>query len=282
MIDAFRQTVRLSLFLGFLAAIAVLAASLKLADLVIGRPLDRTPWAQRSFRGATRCLGLKIRCHGQPSNQPTLYVCNHVSWCDIPVVGSALPATFLSKSEVGQWPLIGWLARQAGTVFIKRGGGKAAGIVDQLATLLAQGQSVMIFPEGTTTTGITVLPFHGRLLKAAQQSGARIQPVSIVYRRNAALDHLAPFINDDDFLSHLGRLTRKAPPAVDILLHPPETVGDEEKLSELAVALRATVLDGVNAIQSGALDGIPTPTNPIPTPADNPQPLPRRSLRAFR
>ncbi len=273
MTDIFRQTTRLTLFLSFLVAIALLASALKMADLAARRRIDRTPWAQRCFRGATNCLGLKITCHGEPSAAPTLYVSNHISWCDIPALGGALPATFLSKSEVGQWPLIGWLARQAGTVFIQRGSGKASGIVSQLAALLEQGQSVMVYPEGTTTNGVTVLPFHGRLLKAAQQAGAPIQPVSIVYRRNGAPDHLAPFIDDDDFLGHLGRLLSKSPPRVDILLHPPVPVSGHENPSELAAILGATALEGVNAIHSGAFDV---------SPVDNRQPLPRRSLRAFR
>lgn len=262
-----RQTTRLTLFLSFLVAIALLAGALRLADLVIRRRVNRTPWAQRCFRGATNCLGLRICCHGEPSAAPTLYVSNHISWCDIPALGGALPATFLSKSEVGHWPLIGWLARQAGTVFIKRGSGKAADIVSQLAVLLEQGQSVMVYPEGTTTSGLTVLPFHGRLLKAAQQAGAPIQPVSIVYRRNGEPDHLAPFINDDDFLGHLGRLLSKSPPTVDILLHQPVLVSGHENPSDLATKLRATVLEGVNAIHNGTLDF---------SPVGNPQPLPRR------
>lgn len=274
MIAVCRQGFRLTLFIGFLGAIAVLAAALKMADLVTRRSIDRAPWAQRCFRGASWCLGLRITCHGEPSPRPALFVSNHVSWCDIPVLGSILPMTFLSKSEVGQWPLIGWLARQAGTLFIRRGSGKVSGIVDQVADLLESGQSVMIFPEGTTSTGMTVLPFHGRLLRAAQVAGVPIQPVSIVYRRGRKLDHLAPFINDDGFASHLGRLLGTSPPTVDILLHPPLTVSGDESLSDLAATLRASVLEGVEAIQNGAWDHL--------SQADNRQPLPRPSPRAFR
>jgi 1-acyl-sn-glycerol-3-phosphate acyltransferase len=261
---------RLTLFLGCLCAIALLAGALKVADLVSRRQIDRTPWAQRCFRGATRCLGLRAHCHGEAHPGPVLYVCNHVSWCDIPVLGGALPARFLSKSEVGQWPLIGWLARQGGTVFIKRGGGKAADVVRQLADLLSQGQSVMVFPEGTTSTGITVLPFHGRLLRAAREAGTPIQPISIVYRRNGQPDHLAPFINDDDFLGHLTRLLRRSPPRVDILMHPPVSATGPETPSELAAALRASVLEGITSVQS------------ISPATDNRQRLPRRLLHASR
>jgi lyso-ornithine lipid O-acyltransferase len=267
------QTARLTLFIGFLVAIGLVAVYLRIAERVTSRPIHRTVWAQRCFRGATWCLGLNVTPHGQPSTSPTLYVCNHVSWCDIPVLGGVLPATFLSKSEVGQWPLIGFLARQAGTVFIKRGGGKVSGIVDQLSDILAGGQSVMVFPEGTTSTGITVLPFHGRLLRAAQIAGTPIQPVSIVYRRGRALDHLAPFINDDHFLGHLRRLLRQPPPTVDILLHPPVMPHPDDKPSELAVSLRATVLEGVSAIANG---------QPWVTPAGDPPLFPHPSPRAFR
>lgn len=266
-----RVATRVTLFLGFLAGVALLAGSLKIADVLARRRISRTPWAQRCFRGSTWCLGIKVTCHGKPSQQPTLFVSNHVSWCDIPVLGGVLPMTFLSKSEVGQWPLIGWLAQQAGTVFIRRGGGKVSGIVDQLADLMSRGHSVMVFPEGTTSTGITVLPFHGRLLKAAQQSGAQIQPVSLVYRRGHELDYLAPFINDDDFMSHLGRLLRKPSPRVDIVLHPPVTLTGDERLSDLAADLRASVLEGVKAIQNGQLDLSPMDSQTL---------LPHQSPRA--
>jgi 1-acyl-sn-glycerol-3-phosphate acyltransferase len=274
MIDLCRQGLRLTLFIGLLGAIALLALALKIADLAVRRPIDSAPWAQRCFRGATWSLGLKITCHGEPSPGPTLFVCNHVSWCDIPVLGGILPMTFLSKSEVGQWPLIGWLARQVGTLFIKRGRGKASGIVDQVANLLDSGQSVMIFPEGTTSPGMTVLPFHGRLLRAANIAEVPIQPISIVYRRGKQPDHLAPFINDDGFARHLGRLLGKSPPTVDVLLHPTVAVSAEEPLSSLAGTLQASVLDGVNALQNGAFDHV--------SQADNRQPLRRQSPRVFR
>lgn len=270
--------IRLTVFVGFLGAIALLAGMLRLADLLSRRPVDRGPWAQRCFRGASRCLGIRANCHGEPSTEPVVYVCNHVSWCDIPVLGGVLPARFLSKSEVGQWPLIGWLARQAGTVFIKRGGGKASDVIGQLVTLLDQSQSVLVFPEGTTSSGITVLPFHGRLLRAAQEAGTPIQPVSIVYRRDGTLDHLAPFIKDDDFLRHLGRLLRQAPPQVDILIHAPISISGHEKPSELAAGLRTTVLNGVNAIQAGVFDQSGAGVSP----KGNRQRFPRRLLRASR
>lgn len=270
-----RQALRFTVFLLFLGAVGALAALLKLADLLQRNPIDRAPWARRCFRGATRCLGIRVNCHGKPSTTPTLFVSNHVSWCDIPVIGGTLPMTFLSKSEVGQWPLIGWLARQAGTLFIKRGGGRAYGVADQLAELLHGGQNAIIFPEGTTTAGITVLPFHGKLLKAAMISGVPVQPVSIVYRRDGRLDHLAPFINDDGFIGHLGRLLGKPAPTVSIVFHEPVTVSEPDNLSSLAATLRATVLEGVHAIQAGKLD-------PKASPEDSRRPLPHLSPDAFR
>lgn len=78
---------------------------------------------------------------------------------------------FLSKAEVGQWPVIGWLARQAGTLFIKRGGGQARAIKASIAQCLQAGESVMVYPEGTTSTGVAVLPMHGLLMSAAHLAG---------------------------------------------------------------------------------------------------------------
>ena len=150
MISLLRLAIRLSVFTLFLAAITILALALRIGDVVTGRKLERTPWAGRCFRGACRCLGLHIRWHGPAPQANALVVSNHISWCDIPILGGLAPVRFLSKAEVADWPLIGWLARQAGTLFIQRGGGQARQVKSAIRSALASGESVLIFPEGTT------------------------------------------------------------------------------------------------------------------------------------
>ncbi|PPI84002.1 1-acyl-sn-glycerol-3-phosphate acyltransferase [Marinobacter maroccanus] len=249
-----RLCVRITAFLAFLAATTMLAAGLRITEVVTRKAIDRTPWARFCFRWACRCLGLNIHQHGSPSDDTVLFVSNHISWSDIPILGSLAPIRFLSKAEVGQWPVIGWLARQAGTLFIRRGGGQARRVRDQIIENLQAGENVLVYPEGTTSAGLTVLPFHGLLLKAAPESKTPVQPVTIAYRRNGRPDHLAPFIGEDEFHSHLLRMLRQPSARVDVVFHAPVCPSDQAATGELAGHLRETVLEGLTRIYSGEYD----------------------------
>ena len=249
-----RLCVRVTAFGAFLAATTLLAAGLRITEMVTRKTIDRTPWARFCFRWACRCLGLNIHQQGSPSNDTVLFVSNHISWSDIPILGSLAPIRFLSKAEVGQWPLIGWLARQAGTLFIHRGGGQARRVRGQIIENLQAGENVLVYPEGTTSAGLTVLPFHGLLLRAAPESKTPIQPVTITYLRDGRPDHLAPFIGEDEFHSHLLRMLRQPSARVDVVFHEPVQSPEEVPTAELAASLRQTVLDGLTRVYSGKFD----------------------------
>lgn len=249
-----RLGVRVTAFMAFLAATTMLAASLRVTEVVTVKTIDRTPWARFCFRWACRCLGLDIHQHGSPSENTVLFVSNHISWADIPILGSIAPIRFLSKAEVGQWPVIGWLAQQAGTLFIRRGGGQARRVRDQIAENLQAGENVLVYPEGTTSAGLTVLPFHGLLLRAAPESNMAVQPVTIAYRRAGRPDHLAPFIADDEFHSHLLRMLRQPSARVDVVFHTPMQSSEEIPTAEFAATLREIVLDGLTRIYDGDFD----------------------------
>ncbi|MBS0355050.1 MAG: 1-acyl-sn-glycerol-3-phosphate acyltransferase [Proteobacteria bacterium] len=128
-------------------------------------------------------LGVRLQAD-EPFVAPgSLLVANHVSWLDVFVINAAYPAAFVSKAEVRQWPLIGWLAAKNETVFLRRGSRGHAKIVNgEIGGLLGQGRHVAIFPEGTTTDGSHVLGFHAALLQPAIEAGAPIQPLAIAYR----------------------------------------------------------------------------------------------------
>ncbi|WP_182406205.1 1-acyl-sn-glycerol-3-phosphate acyltransferase [Psychrobacter sp. GP33] len=130
-----------------------------------------------------------------------LWVSNHVSWMDIPVVGSVSPAFFLSKAEIGDWPIFGKLVHAAGTVFIKRGSGDVSSVTSQIASFLNEGFSVIFFPEATTTDGKKIRRIHGTLLQAAIDACVPIQPVVLCY------------VNKDGTLSeelpYFGKMTMK-------------------------------------------------------------------------
>ncbi|WP_018182263.1 lysophospholipid acyltransferase family protein [Kaistia granuli] len=142
-------------------------------------------WWQRA---AARALGLRVRIEGEPAgDRPLLIVSNHVSWVDIVTLGSLLPVSFIAKSEVGGWPVVKWLARLQRSVFIDRTRRTATAASNSaIAARLAGGEALVLFAEGTTGDGISVLPFRSALVGAAREaSGAdapiTIQPVAIVY-----------------------------------------------------------------------------------------------------
>lgn len=123
-----------------------------------------------------------------------LWASNHVSWMDIPVMGSVSPAFFLSKAEVEDMPIFGRLARAAGTLFIKRGSGDADSVAEQMTTFLKKGHSILFYPEGTTTDGTKIKRIHGKLLQAAIDAETPVQPTVLCYvNADGELDDKVPY-----------------------------------------------------------------------------------------
>jgi len=160
-------------------------------------------WMQR----LTRILGLKVEAKQIPADTPALLVANHISWLDIIAIASVCPARFLAKDVVRGWPLIGALMALSGTLFIRRDSITDLHATNQtLTSALRAGQRIAIFPEGTTTDGRDMKPFRPGLFEAARQAACEVQPVAVSYRRNGEFDALAPFIDDDAFVTHLWRI----------------------------------------------------------------------------
>jgi 1-acyl-sn-glycerol-3-phosphate acyltransferase len=189
------------LLTGLLLAVAVLLEG--------GRRLRPEPLITWWCRGLLRLFGIELQVEGAASAGAGLTVANHVSWLDIAVIGALQPTRFISKSEVRSWPVAGVLARAAGTFFIQRGKGGAAPVLEELRPHLSAGGNVTLFPEGTTTDGGSVLPFRARLFAAAIDSRRPVQPVALSYGRSPNGRCVAPFIGDDELLSHLLRLLRE-------------------------------------------------------------------------
>ena len=169
---------------------------------------------------------------------------------------------FLSKAEVGQWPLVGWLARQAGTLFIRRGSGEAAQRRGDITEALETGQSVLIFPEGTTSAGLTVLPFFPRLIGAATAADVPIVPVSIAYVRDGDPCHLSPFIGEDEFHHHLLRMLAAPAPEARVIWHQPVVPQPGESARDLSNRVRETIVEGLRqSHQDAAVRGSPAATS---------------------
>ena len=127
-----------------------------------------------------RVAGVQCEFIGAAHVPGALVVSNHVSWLDISLVGSELPVVFLAKGEIEGWPVLGFIIKTAGTLFIDRGRG-AKDANAKLSESLSKNQSVLIFPEGTTTDGHTVNRFYPRLVQSAIDSNVRVQPVALCY-----------------------------------------------------------------------------------------------------
>ncbi len=198
-------------------------------------------------------IGIDMTVHGQPDPRPALWVSNHVSWLDIPVIGANFPVYFLSKSEVGNWPIVRHLANAAGTLYIKRGSGDANGVADQIASHLNVGRSVLFFPEGTTTDGQQLKRFFHKLFQAACITGADIQPVVLCYRdEKGELHPVVPFIGDDEFATHLMDLLAEKHIAVELLVLPRVSVNGRNERT-LAKDLQVMMADALLKLQEGKI-----------------------------
>ncbi len=186
-----------------------------------------------------RLLGLRVRVIGPrlrkvaASGRPIVYVCNHSSWVDVPVLGGRINACFIAKQEVARWPLIAWIARLGRTVFVRRQRASTGRERDAMRTRLAAGDNLFLFPEGTTSDGSRVLPFRSAFFSIVEQPVTAdgrpplVQPVSVVYDRLAYLPAgratrpLFAWYGDMDIGSHFWRLAQHRGLRVTVLLHPP-------------------------------------------------------------
>ncbi|HET6827096.1 MAG TPA: lysophospholipid acyltransferase family protein [Ramlibacter sp.] len=167
-----------------------------------------------------KILGVSLQVHGQPpASGPVLLVANHISWLDILVLHAARHCRFVSKSDVKHWPLIGRLATGAGTLYIERTKRRdAMRVVHHMTESLRAGDIIAVFPEGTTTDGLGVLPFHANLLQAAISAEAPVQPVGLRFV-DAASSEMAmspAYLDDDTLVGSVWRLLN-GPPVVAVV-----------------------------------------------------------------
>jgi 1-acyl-sn-glycerol-3-phosphate acyltransferase len=145
------------------------------------QPMTRATWLQKSSSRVLRIFGAKISVFGAIPRSGLL-VCNHLSYLDVLVLAALTPSRFVAKSEVKNWPVFGWFARLAGTIFVDRNKRfKAARSAEEIGTALAGGTLVVLFPEGTSSGGETVLPFKSSLLESAASYPHALTASSIAY-----------------------------------------------------------------------------------------------------
>ena len=201
-----------------------------------------------------RILGVRVTCHGEaPSRGPVLIASNHVSWLDIVVLSAIAPVSFVAKREVNGWPFFGSLARLQRTVFVDRDRRHTTGDArDEMRQRLLSGDTLVLFPEGTSSDGNRVLPFKSAFFGAADVEGVLVQPVSLAYRghRNLPMTRRQrPFYawyGDMDLAPHLWNALAFGPIEVTVVCHPPLSLSGELTRKHLARHAEEVVRRGLS------------------------------------
>jgi lyso-ornithine lipid O-acyltransferase len=206
------------------------------------RRATRVLWLQRTCRRVGRVFRLEIQSAGTPP-ATGLLICNHLSYVDIIVLEALMPAVFVSKREVGSWPVVGLMAKLAGTLFIDRERRTQVGEVNnEIQDALADGALVIIFPEGTSSDGRTVLPFKSSLLEPAARLEHPLTVGSIGYTlAGGGLDEDVCYFGDSVLFPHLLNLLSKDRVRAEVRFAPVENRVADRK--ELAQSLRAKILE---------------------------------------
>lgn len=229
-------------------------------------------WTRVIWGGLCRLLSLKIRVIGRRAGgvtgererargeRPVIYVSNHSTWLDVPVLGTILPSVFVAKGDIERWPVMGLVSKIGRTIFVSRQRNTTGRERDEMITRLAKGDNLILFPEGTSSDGSRVLPFLSAffaIAKPPRLKGAEgesipqyrpgmtplIQPISVVYDEldgfsiSRARRPVFAWYGDMDLGPHLWQLTQWRSMRASVLLHPP--LDPEEFPSRKALAMAA-------------------------------------------
>ncbi len=260
---------------GAFRLVAYLSVTLILVPIYLGamalriRPAMR--WMPVAYhRLVCFILGIKVRIHGQRSDvTPTLYVCNHVSYLDIEVLGGLIPGSFVAKAEVATWPFFSTLAKAQRTIFIERRTGNTSKSRDEMMSRLNTGDNLLLFPEGTSSDGTRVLPFRSALFGVAQlrreEKPIAVQSVAIAYTRLDGIPlgrywrPLFAWFGDLDLVPHLWQMVCLGETEAVVTFFPPvdiDRLGDRKKLAEFCFG---QVSSAVQAANSGRYELLPPP-----------------------
>ena len=235
-----------------------------LCILLPGRP--KVVFAQLYWYVFRNLMGIRVRVIGTlastTSERPVLFVSNHSSWVDIPVVGSVLDGRFVAKGDVGTWPVISTIAKLGRTVFVSRQRVSTGRERDTMQDVLSSGDNLILFPEGTSSDGSRVLPFRTSFFAVAEPRPGIdlkdlpiIQPVSVVYDRLAGLPTgratrpIFAWYGDMDIASHFWRLSQHVGLRATVLLHAPLDPARFPDRKALSQAVWHTIADGAATLR---------------------------------
>lgn len=216
------------------------------------RPSTRERYIQRWSHQLLRLCGVELEVralaplarsvdhsanHSESHAHGCMVISNHVSWIDIYVINAWQPMRFVAKSEIRQWPVIGWLCAKAGTFFIDRNRKRdTRRMMHALVERMQQGDIVCVFPEGTTGDGRDVLPFHANLMQAPLHAGVPVQPIGLRYLdvRTGEWTPIPAYVGDLTLLQTLDAILRAERLKVRLTIGAPLHIEEEHTRRELA------------------------------------------------
>lgn len=256
---------------GVLLAGFVLSALLLMPVQAVGLKFN-LPYAKklpnRYHKYLCWLIGIKVVVRGKPHDGPCLIAANHTSWLDIPILGSLEPSSFVAKSEVAGWPFFGWLAKLQNTVFVERERRtRTAEKRNEIHSRISGGDTLILFPEGTSSDGNRVLPFKSALMSVAQLSIVNsdadreddllVQPVSVAYMRLCGLPmgrRFRPFFawyGDMELFPHLWEAFTLGPIEINVEYHKPVTIREVGNRKALAAYCEDRCRAGLIAALTG-------------------------------
>lgn len=177
-----------------------------------------------------------------PTGPGRLGLANHISWLDVFAINCVLPCRFVAKAEISKWPLLGVLVARSGTLFIERGRRRSvAAINNSVSQHLRQGETIVVFAEGTTTDGSELLPFHSNLIAPAIDVGAAIWPIALRYTERGQRSDAAAFIGEMSILTSLAQILMARQLVVEVAVLPPILPSDALDRHAMARAARSAI-----------------------------------------
>jgi 1-acyl-sn-glycerol-3-phosphate acyltransferase len=278
--------IRVAFVLTCLVLLFLVLLPFQIAGIVFNTSLQRT--VPRLFHHVLcKAVGIRIREVGERTREtPALILSNHASWLDIVVIGAIAPVVFVAKSEVAAWPVFGLLAKLQRTIFIERERRHTTGAATrEMAERLRGGDAVLLFPEGTSSDGIRILPFRSALIGAVHHAigdsshheRVTVQPVSLAYVGiggvpvGRALRDKVAWYGDADLLPHFFGVI--AAGAIDVTVSWGEPVAYDINADRKQIARDAEA--AVRRMTARALRGAPISGNMVPE-ETNPLSLPAR------
>jgi 1-acyl-sn-glycerol-3-phosphate acyltransferase len=238
---------KLRLVLHFLHGVWIVATRYARLSEQRKRALNRA-WSLKLLR----LVGMRLVVHHDDRriDQGVLVVANHVSWLDIYLINAWRPTPFVSKAEVRQWPVVGWLAHRLDTIFIHREKRRdAQRAMHEMAVRLEGGGRVCVFPEGTTSNGLALLPFHANLFQAAVSAQCPVQPVCLLYEDRHGRQSTTPaYIDDVSLGQSLDAVLRSGPFTAHLYVG--EAIAAMDDRRALSAKARDAVALGLSELQA--------------------------------